>query len=65
MKISKEKMELIMARNALTLREISKRSGISSQNISTIRMRGQCLPITAAKLANGLGVDVTEILEEA
>ena len=63
MRISKEKFELLLARNDLSMRELAERSGISRQNISTIKLRGTCTPKTAARLANGLNVDVTEIME--
>ena len=33
------------------------------QNISNILSRGTCLPVTAARIADGLGVAVTDIME--
>lgn len=62
MKISKEKFELLLARKSLSICELAERSGISRQNISTIKLRGTCTPKTAARLANGLNVDVAEII---
>lgn len=64
MKISKDKIELIMAEKGLTAVKVAERSGISRQNFSTIKLRGTCAPPTAGKLAHGLGVDVAEITEE-
>ncbi|WP_368234179.1 helix-turn-helix transcriptional regulator [Anaerotruncus rubiinfantis] len=63
MKISKTKFELLMARKGLTVTKLCELSGISRQSIGAIRYRGTCTPITAAKLAAGLGVDVAEIVE--
>ena len=63
MRVSREKIELLMARKGLNNTKFAENCGISRQNISTIKMRGTCKPDTAAKMANGLGVDVTEILE--
>lgn len=53
-----------MASKGLTAVELSKRTGISRQNISTIKLRGTCTPITAGKLARGLEVDLSEIIEK-
>ena len=62
MKISKDKIDLIMANKGLTAVEVSKRSGISRQNFSTIKLRGTCTAPTAFKIAKGLGVDASEFL---
>lgn len=64
MKISIRKIEAIMARNGLTKGVLSERSGISRQNISIITLRGTCEPKTAGRIAQALGVDVTEIMDE-
>lgn len=63
MRISKKKIECVMARKALTTIEVAKKSGVSRQNFSTVKLRGTCTPITAGKIARGLGVDVAEIIE--
>ena len=64
MDISMAKINLLRAEQGLTTTELAKRSGISRQNISTIVRRGTCNPLTAAKLAAGLGVPVAEIIRE-
>lgn len=64
MKISKTKIEMIMAEKKLSTTEFAKRSGISRQSISTVKQRGTCTPTTAGKLADGLGVPVSEIFEQ-
>lgn len=63
MKLSKNKFELLLAEKELTLTKLAALSGISRQNISTIKQRGTCSPCTAAKLAKGFGVSVAEILD--
>lgn len=63
MNISKNKFELLLAEKELSLTQLAELTGISRQNISTIKQRGTCNPCTAAKLAKGFGVPVTEILE--
>lgn len=64
MNISRQKIELLQAENGITVAALAERSGVSRQNISTVKRRGTCNPITAAKLAKGLGVSVTQIVEE-
>lgn len=63
MKISKSKIELLLAEKGLSMTVLAERSGMSRQSISTIKQRGTCTPCTAAKLAKGLGVLVAEIIE--
>ena len=63
LKISKSKLDLLLAEKGINLTALAERSGISRQSISTIRGRGTCTPCTAAKLAKGLGVPVAEIIE--
>lgn len=64
MKINAIKIETRLGELGLTKSALAERCGVSRQNISTIVRRGTCEPKTAVKLANGLGVAVTEILEE-
>ena len=64
MNISKSKIEIFMAAKGINSTELAKVSGISRQNLSTIKNRGTCIPETAGKIARGLGVDVREIIEE-
>ena len=64
MTISATKINLLKAEQRLTNSALAERSGISRQNISTILLRGTCNPITAGKLARGLGVSVADIIKE-
>lgn len=63
MKINRRKIELILSERNMTKTALAEKSGISRQNISTIWGRGTCEPKTAAKLANGLGVQICQIIE--
>lgn len=62
-KISRQRLELCQAQAGMTANQLAEASGISRQQISTIKGRGSCNPITAAKLAKGLGVPLESILE--
>ncbi len=64
MTISATKINLLKAEQRLTNVSLAERSGISRQSISTILLRGTCTPITAGKLARGLGVSVADIIRE-
>ena len=63
MKINAKKIELLLVERNMSKTALAEKSGISRQNISTILGRGTCEPRTAAKLANGLGVEIHKIIE--
>lgn len=64
MKINTNKVLLILAEKGMTRSELATVSGICRQNISTILNRGTCSPVTAGKIAKGLGIPVAEIMKE-
>lgn len=64
MNISAIKIETMLAERGMTRTALAELCGISRQNISTVIRRGTCEPKTAGKLAAGLGVNVSDILEE-
>lgn len=64
MKISRQQIEIAQAQAGMSAAQLSEASGVSQQQISTIKTRGTCMPITAAKLARGLGVSLESILEK-
>lgn len=61
MRINAEKVEILLAEQGKTKQALSRECGISAQSISTIIRRGSCEPRNAGKLAEALGVHVTEI----
>lgn len=64
MKINVNKILSILAEREMTRSEVATVCGLCRPNMSTILTRGTCSEKTAGKLAKGLGVDVTEIMEE-
>lgn len=44
--------------------QVAKKAGLRPQSYSAVKTRGSCAPTTIYKIANALGVDVTEIMEE-
>lgn len=64
MNVSAIKIECLLAVRGLTKTELSKKSGMSRQSVSTVIRRGTCEPRTAGKLASALGVDIADIIED-
>ena len=64
MQISKRKIQVLMAENDLITKTLAEKIGTLANNLSAILCRGTCRPETAAKIAGGLGVPVSEILKE-
>ncbi len=63
MKLDCLRIEMALAEKGLSKSQYAERCKISRQNLSTILRRGSCEPATAGKLANGLGVSVSEIMK--
>lgn len=64
MRISKRQIMIYMAMNGQQIKTLAGKIGLQSTNLSTILTRGTCRPETAAKIAEGLGVTVMDIVEE-
>lgn len=64
MKLSREKIDLFMAKKAWDAPDLANAYGATRQRINNILNARQVRPKTAGKLAQALGVDVTEILED-
>ena len=61
----KRNLELLAASKGLKMSDLAEKSGLCRQNLSTIKNRGTCSALTAVKIATALGVEVTDIVEEA
>ena len=64
MLISKSKIESHMAEKKLSYKALSNLIDMKANNLSAIVIRGRCTPITAARIADGLKVPVSEIIKE-
>lgn len=62
MVINVVRIETMLAEQCMTKTELAMKCGISRQNVSTIIRRGSCEPKTAGKLAEGLGVCISDIV---
>ena len=62
MKISRQKIEVAMIKQGLTLSKLAEKSGVSRASLATIRSRETCQPGTAAKICIGLGYNIEDII---
>ena len=63
MRLDRIKLCAIIAKRDLTGVELSKQTGISAQTICAVRWGRSCRDNTGKKLAEALGVDISELLE--
>lgn len=65
MELKKRKLQILMAKNQLSVKELSEKSGLSANAISSF-LSGRRKPSikSLGMLANGLSVDVEEIIED-
>lgn len=63
MKISREKIKICMARRKMTVQALAKSYGVSRNRINVLLNQREVTTVSAGRLAEALGVDVTEILE--
>lgn len=64
LKVSKKKLEIAMARAKLNRNELAEKANMPVSTICNVYSRGTCKPGTAGRLAEALGCDVTEIIED-
>ncbi len=64
MKISREKINIQMARNKMTVKQLAEAYGVSRARIHVILNQREISVIAAGRLSDALGVDVTEIIED-
>ncbi len=63
MKISREKINICMARKKMTVQALAKAYGVSRNRINVLLNQREVSTVSAGKLADALNVDVTEIIE--
>lgn len=64
MEISRDKINIAMARKQWTVVDLAKAYGVSRARINVILNQRSVSVVSAGRLAAALGVDVTEILED-
>lgn len=63
MTINDRKFDIALANSGLTIGQAAERAGISRQRFCVILNQKRITPLAAGKIAKGLGVDVSEIIE--
>lgn len=64
MKLDKKMIALLLANQRLTQKNLAEKIGMKPQNLCGVINKGRCSPITAARIADGLGVSVEDIILE-
>ena len=64
MKISRDKIDIIRAKNCMTVSELAEAYGVSRARMSAILARRELTVVCAGRLAKALKVDVTDIIED-
>ncbi len=63
MKISREKVIIAMARKKMRVSDLAKSYGVSRARINVLLNQREISVVSAGRLSDALGVDVTEIIE--
>ena len=63
MRVNALKMQILMGKKNLTIKEFAYKSAVSRQTISCIKAGKSCSPQVAYKLSQALDIDMQELLE--
>ena len=63
MNISKNKLDLALAKRKITYLALSRQANINYSTLTRLKAGGKCNTATVGKIAAALAVDVTEIIE--
>ncbi len=63
MRVNALKMQILMGKKNLTIKELAYKSAVSRQTISCIKAGKSCSPQVAYKLSQALDIDMQELLE--
>lgn len=64
MKIDGAKLAAELVRKRLTQKELAKKAGISRATVSYIKSGKSCSNVVGQAIANALGVELSELIEE-
>lgn len=62
MNVCANRIRVEMARQRLTFSQVAERGGVSRQGLYLVLRRGSCSPVTAGRIADGLGIPVEQLL---
>lgn len=61
--LNREKVDLAMARNCMTVADLAESYGVSRARMNVILNSRKITPLCAGRIAKALNCDVTEIIE--
>ena len=64
MKLNRDKVNIAMARKMMTVTDLAKAYGVSRARMNVILNSQVLTPVCAGRVADSLGVDVTEIIDQ-
>lgn len=64
MKLNRDKVNIAMARKMMTVTDLAKAYGVSRARMNVILNSQVLTPVCAGRVAEALGVDVTEIIDQ-
>ncbi len=64
MKLSRNKINIALARKQMTVQQLAEAYGVSRNRINILLNQREVSTVSAGRIARALGVDVTEILED-
>ena len=64
MKLNRDKVNIAMARKKMTVVDLAKAYGVSRARMNVILNSQVLTPVCAGRVADALGVDVTEIIDQ-
>ena len=63
-KVDVERLEMEVARRGLTLKDFANLAGISFNGLTLVRKKGSCMPWTAGRISNALGIELEDLFEK-
>ena len=64
MKLNRDKVNIAMARKKMNVTDLAKAYGVSRARMNVILNSQVLTPVCAGRVAEALGVDVTEIIDQ-
>ena len=64
MRIDRKKLVCAMMDKEINVKELARKSGVSKQTISNVKNGKSCIDAVGNAIANALGVDVADLLED-
>lgn len=64
MRLDRIQLVVVMAEKDVTIKALAEKAGVSRNTITAIKQGKSCSPTTASRIADALGVPVTELMPD-